>query len=147
MCGFPYSLSSHIIIYLYSNKVLYCIIFLLYIKCNYTGSGFKGKGYRNDINKKVKTIVKNYNPEKIILFGSYADGNPTPESDVDLLIITDSDKSNWEVSIDISLLWKHSFPIDIIVKTPDELKKRIKMGDFFLKNILKNGKLLYERTR
>ena len=101
----------------------------------------------NDITKKVKTIVKNYNPEKIILFGSYADGNPTSESDIDLLIITENDKSNWEVSIDISLLLKHSFPIDIIVKTPGEVKKRIKMGDFFLKNILKNGKLLYERTR
>lgn len=101
----------------------------------------------NDINKKVKTIVKNYNPEKIILFGSYADGNPTSESDIDLLIITENDKSNWDVSVDISLLLKHSFPIDIIVKTPDEVKKRIKMGDFFLKNILKNGKLLYERTR
>lgn len=101
----------------------------------------------NDINDKVSTIVKNYNPEKIILFGSYADGNPTPESDIDLLIIIKSDKSNWEVSIDISLLLNHSFPIDIIVKTPDEVKKRIKMGDFFLKNVLKSGKLLYERTR
>lgn len=75
------------------------------------------------------------------------DGNPTPESDIDLLIIIKSDKSNWEVSIDISLLLNHSFPIDIIVKTPDEVKKRVKMGDFFLKNILKSGKLLYERTR
>ncbi len=101
----------------------------------------------NDINDKVNTIVKNYNPEKVILFGSYANGNPTTESDIDLLIIIKSDKSNWEVSVDISLLLKHSFPIDIIVKAPDEVKKRIKMGDFFLKNILKSGKLLYERTR
>ena len=58
----------------------------------------------NDINDTVQTIAKKYNPEKIILFGSYADGNPTPESDVDLLIIIKSDKSNWEISIDISLL-------------------------------------------
>ncbi len=101
----------------------------------------------NDINNNVTTIVRNCNPEKIILFGSYADGNPTPESDVDLLIIIKSDKSNWEVSIDISLLLNHSYPIDIIVKTPDEVKKRVRMGDFFLKNILKSGKLLYERTR
>ncbi len=101
----------------------------------------------NDINEKVSVIVKNYNPEKVILFGSYADGNPTPESDVDLLIIIKSDKSNWEVSVDISLLLNHSSPIDIIVKTPDEVKRRIKMGDFFLKNILKSGKTLYERTR
>jgi len=101
----------------------------------------------NEINNRIKPIVKNYNPEKVILFGSYAEGNPASESDIDLLIIIKSDRSNWEVSIDISLLLNHSFPIDIIVKTPDEVKRRVKMGDFFLKNIIKNGKLLYERSR
>lgn len=99
-----------------------------------------------DIKNSVRKIVKSYNPEKIILFGSYANGDPTPESDVDLLIIADTDKSNWDVSIDISLLLKHTFPIDIIVKTSNEISNRIKNGDFFLSNILENGRVMYERT-
>ena len=98
------------------------------------------------IKNKIYTIVKKYKPEKIILFGSYATGNPTPDSDVDLLIIINTKQPTWDVSIDISLLLKHSFPMDIIVKTPQEIQKRLNYGDYFIKDIIEKGKVIYERT-
>jgi len=98
------------------------------------------------ITDKIHTIVKKYKPEKIILFGSYATGNPTPDSDVDLLVIIDTKKPIWDVGVNISLMLKHSFPMDIIVKTPQEIQKRLNCGDYFIKDIIETGKIIYERT-
>jgi len=100
-----------------------------------------------EILEKANQIIKKFDPEKIILFGSYASGNPVAASDVDLLIIMNSNKPSWEKSIEISLAMKHSFPIDIIVKTPEEIDKRTRAGDFFIDDILKKGRILYERAR
>lgn len=99
-----------------------------------------------DIRNKVRTIAENFDPEKIILFGSYASGTPNPDSDVDLMVIINTESSTWELSVEISQLLKHSFPIDIIVKTPREIDRRLQQGDFFLRDIMENGKVLYERT-
>jgi len=98
------------------------------------------------IMEKASAIVRNYQPEKIILFGSYSTGTQTPDSDVDLLVILETEQSIWDVSVEISLMLKHTFPMDIIVKTPKEVAKRLNYGDFFIKDILENGKVLYERT-
>jgi predicted nucleotidyltransferase len=100
-----------------------------------------------EIIEKANLIVRTFDPEKIILFGSYASGNPVPESDVDLFIIMNSNKPSWEKSIEVSLALKHTFPIDIIVKTSEEIDKRLNAGDFFISDILKKGKILYERSR
>lgn len=98
------------------------------------------------IEAQALAIAKQYQPEKIILFGSYATGNPTPDSDVDLLVIIDTKRSTWELGVEISLMLKHSFPLDIIVKTPQEIIKRLNYGDFFIRDIVEKGKVLYERT-
>ena len=97
-----------------------------------------------DLHEKVEAIVKKYRPEKIILFGSHANGIPTPDSDVDLLVIMDTDQSTWDLGVEISAMLKHTFPMDIIVRTPQEIARRLKCGDFFIKDILENGKVLYE---
>lgn len=99
-----------------------------------------------EINDKVNFIIENYNPEMIILFGSYASGEPSPESDVDLLIVVETTRSTLELSSEISQKLRHNFPIDIIVRTPQEISKRIKHGDFFIQNVMEKGKVLYERT-
>lgn len=101
---------------------------------------------KKDIVKLAESIAEKYDPEKIILFGSYAQGNPNPASDVDLLIIIDTDQSPRKKSVDISCSFKHTFPIDIIVRTPKEITERLQYGDFFMKEIVDNGKVLYERT-
>ena len=107
-----------------------------------------GKRYArlDEIKAQAKRIVENFNPEKIILFGSYAYGKPTSESDVDLLIIIDTNESTFKLSSAIALSLEHSFPVDIIVKTPGQINKRLQDGDFFIEDIINLGKVLYERT-
>jgi len=103
-----------------------------------------GKSLRPAIQK----IVAELNPEKIILFGSYAYGTPNPHSDVDLLVIMKTRASLKERSWAVSrLLLPRPFPVDILVKTPKEVKEAIEARDFFLKDILTRGKVLYDRSK
>ncbi len=98
------------------------------------------------ISEITKKIVENFNPEKIILFGSQVWGKPKEWSDIDILIIMDFNESFAKISAKISMIAKPKYiPMDILVRTPDEIEKRIKIGDYFIKNILKEGKVLYER--
>jgi len=103
-----------------------------------------GKSLRPAIQK----VVDELNPEKVILFGSYAYGLPNPHSDVDLLVILKTKASlkdrSWKVS---RLLLPRPFPVDILVKTPKEIGEALKSGDFFLQEILTRGKVLYERNK
>lgn len=99
------------------------------------------------INNVVKEIVSCFNPDKIILFGSYAKGVSRQESDVDLLVVMQTEKSFIQQSIEIAQKVEHNFGLDIIVRSPEKLKERIKLGDFFLQDIVTHGKLLYERPR
>jgi predicted nucleotidyltransferase len=100
-----------------------------------------------EIKDKVKTIIEKFEPEKIILYGSYAAKNPTPASDVDLLIIMNTNRSTWDLAVEISSTLKHSFPMDILVRTPQEIATRLEYGDFFIRDIMEKGKVLYERPR
>lgn len=99
--------------------------------------------------KAIELIVKKIKPEKIILFGSYAHGNPNHDSDVDLFVIMRTRKKDSKRNLAISLLLiPREFPVDIIVKTPKEVEQAIKGGvnnAFFIREILKTGKVLYER--
>ena len=96
------------------------------------------------LNKVVKLIVKKFKPEKIILFGSYAWGKPNQDSDVDLFIVKETDNiRETEMKIDRSI-YPRPFPVDLIVYRPDDVRKREAMGDFFIEDILKKGKILYE---
>ncbi len=99
-----------------------------------------------EIESKVDIIARKFCPEKIVLFGSYAKGKPHPASDVDLLVIIDTQRSTWDLAVEISLAVKHTFPMDIIVRTPQEIAQRLTLGDFFIQSIMRNGKVLYERA-
>jgi predicted nucleotidyltransferase len=94
----------------------------------------------------VKKIAETLKPEKIILFGSYAYGNPTPDSDVDLLVIMRSRKSAKECRLAVSkLLSPRPFPVDIIIKKPKEIEYALKTNSVFTKEIYVKGIVLYER--
>ena len=95
----------------------------------------------------IARIVSELKPEKIILFGSYAYGNPTPDSDVDLLVIMETRAREIDRYVAVSnLLYPRQFPVDILVKTPKEMEiEARKTGNFFMREILKKGKVLYER--
>jgi len=94
----------------------------------------------------IDQIANRYSPEKIILFGSYAKNNPHPESDVDLLVVMKTN-SPIEHAIDILQNVEHHFGMDIIVKSGEEIERRISLGDFFLRDIIESGRVVYERPR
>jgi len=99
----------------------------------------------------IERIVSALKPEKIILFGSYASGNPTHDSDVDLLVIMKTRKKRAERYVAVSqVLYPRRFPVDIIVKTPKEVEEAMKGGkdnSFFIREIIKKGKVLYDRHK
>jgi predicted nucleotidyltransferase len=92
-------------------------------------------------------IAEKFDPEKIILFGSHAYGDPKPWSDVDLLVVMATDLAPREQRVKISrALSPHPFGIDIIVRTPADLERRLALGDFFLREVVSKGKPIYERA-
>lgn len=96
------------------------------------------------IRELARRIAEQFNPEKIILFGSYARGNPHPESDVDLLVVMDTKLKEVQQSIQICQQIEYGFGLDLIVYTPRHLRQRLKMGDWFVRDVLEEGKILYE---
>ena len=100
----------------------------------------------NDIKKYSHKIAEEFNPEKIILFGSAARNKQNKNSDVDLMIIMDYEGRAVEQAFRIRKNIPPSFPIDIFVRRPEQINRRIKKGDFFIKEILEDGIVLYERA-
>ena len=100
------------------------------------------------INAQIKDlcrqIVENFNPQKVILFGSYAYGKPNADSDVDLLVVMPYEGNELEQMVKVRRRLKSTFPLDVLVKTPAQLKTRSEMDDFFIKEIIEKGKVLYE---
>ncbi|MBN1661098.1 MAG: nucleotidyltransferase domain-containing protein [Anaerolineae bacterium] len=94
----------------------------------------------------VKTIATRLQPERIVLFGSWAWGEPDEHSDIDILVIKHSslrrDKRAREVS---DLFASRTFPLDVLVYTPAEVERLRKMRGSFVRFILENGRILYER--
>ena len=101
---------------------------------------------QKEIKKITNQIVRRYRPEKIILFGSYAYGKPTEDSDVDLFIVKGTRKTRTKRHLELDrILLDRTMPIDILVYTPQEIKERLSLGDFFIKNIVQKGKTLYAK--
>jgi predicted nucleotidyltransferase len=92
----------------------------------------------------VAQIIERYQPQKVILFGSYAYGHPRPESDVDLLVVLDTPLKEAEQAAQICQEIDYHFGLDLIVRTPNVLARRLALGDPFLTEIVNNGRVLYE---
>ena len=100
---------------------------------------------RSQIRAFSDAVVREFQPRKIVLFGSYAYGKPTQDSDVDLLVIMDRARVNGErMSVRIRHAIPRSFPLDLLVRTPADVNKRLKWGDPFICELLERGKVLYE---
>lgn len=100
----------------------------------------------DETNLVVSKIVDYCNPDKIILFGSVARGTGNSDSDIDLLVIKETDKKRpfrvkevFEAVRDI----KREYPLDVLVYTPDEINKRLKIGDYFITEAVNQGKVMY----
>jgi predicted nucleotidyltransferase len=101
---------------------------------------------RKSIKEMIKILRDKYKPKKIILFGSYAYGKPQEDSDVDLLIIKDTNKrpiDRWLEAKKILRDFTRTIPVSPLVYTQAEIKERLAMKDFFIKDILKRGKVMY----
>ena len=98
----------------------------------------------NVIQELVRQIVDQFQPERIILFGSYARGNPRPESDIDLLIVMQTDQREMQQALAIRQKINPLFGVDLLVYTPDRLEQRLNLADSFLREILDQGLILYE---
>lgn len=99
---------------------------------------------RTPIAALARQIAERFHPDRIILFGSHAYGEPHDDSDVDLLVIMPAKKMvNQAAKIRVAL--DYDFPLDLIVRTPEYLKERLEMDDWFVREILSRGKVLYEK--
>ena len=100
---------------------------------------------RSKIRAFSDAIARGFHPHKIVLFGSYAYGNPTPDSDVDLLVIMDRTRLRGErMSVRILHSIPRDFPLDLLVRTPTDVARRLRWRDPFICEVLEKGKTLYE---
>jgi predicted nucleotidyltransferase len=91
-----------------------------------------------------RRIGEEFGAERVILFGSYARGTPSPDSDVDLLIIGPFTGRSADSSVEIQMKLRPGFPVDLLVRTPEKIRERIAMGDTFMENVLRQARILYE---
>ncbi len=96
----------------------------------------------------ARRIVQKFNPFAVILFGSYAWGKPSKDSDIDLMVIVDSEGRGIDLRVDVSSAARVGrLPMDVLVYTPAEIATRLAMHDFFIERNLEKGRKLFERDR
>jgi len=98
----------------------------------------------------VEVLVRDYQPETIILYGSYAYGNPTRHSDIDLFIVKETEKNRIDRYVEVAGLIfdpDRYIPVQPLVMTPAELEEGYAMTDYFIKEVLTRGVKLYERSK
>lgn len=98
-----------------------------------------------EVERLARRIAAEFRPEKIILFGSQAAGGADEGSDVDLLVVMESPLRPVEQAAEIRRFLKYSHPLDILVRSPAELERRLALGDYFLREVVSHGITLYER--
>ena len=90
----------------------------------------------------ARRIADRFRPEKIVLFGSHAYGTPTPDSDVDLLVVMPA-RNQISQAVKIRSEFPAPFPLDLIVRAPKRLKRRLAEGDTFLQAVMTRGIVLH----
>ncbi len=99
------------------------------------------------ITEVINRIIIGFNPDKIILFGSYATGKPNENSDLDFLVIKNSELTRPERANEVRrLLYGMKVPMDILVYTPSEIEESININYSFVNEVFKTGKTVYERN-
>jgi uncharacterized protein len=89
-------------------------------------------------------IAAQFSPERIVLFGSYAYGEPTADSDVDLLVVMPFEGHPFRKAAEILNQIRPAFSVDLLVRTAEQMDERLALGDFFLREVVTKGKVLYE---
>lgn len=111
------------------------------------GGGYsEGMVSRRAIREFAGRIVEEYQPEKVILFGSYAYGTPRPESDVDLLAIMPFEGNSIHQAGEMVGKLNPPFFVDLVLRTGEQVRQRLEWNDFFLREIIERGKVLHAAT-
>ncbi|MDA8412429.1 MAG: nucleotidyltransferase domain-containing protein [Desulfobacteraceae bacterium] len=97
-----------------------------------------------DIEQISASIAREFKPQKIVLFGSHAWGTPTPDSDVDMLVILPFEGKGWRMATAIREKIKVTFPLDLIVRTESQIEDRLNKHDSFISEIVEKGRVLHE---
>ena len=100
----------------------------------------------NDIQELADRIVRDFEPDRIILFGSYARGTAGPDSDVDLLVILPFEGKGFWKSLEILNRVNAPYALDLLAYRPDVVAWRYGQGDPLIRDALDHGRVLYERT-
>lgn len=97
------------------------------------------------LNQLIERITVRFAPQKIILFGSYAGGEPGPDSDIDLLIVIDVKGSTRQKANEIDLLMAdRTMPMDFIVLTPEQYERQKNIIGTIVRQADREGKVIYE---
>jgi len=98
----------------------------------------------SEIQTLADKIAREFHPEKIILFGSHARGDAQPDSDVDLLVIMDLDQHPSRTAAEITYrVHPRRYPLDLIVLSPQMVRTRLQMNDWFMRDVMREGRVLY----
>lgn len=89
-------------------------------------------------------IAAEFRPQRIILFGSYAQGTAGADSDLDILVILENGGSGPKKAAEILHRLNPHIPVDLVVRTSDEIESRLQANDFFLAEVMNHGRVLYE---
>ena len=114
------------------------------LKRRLLGSGCGLMVAMNQIEEFGRRIGEEFRAERVILFGSYVLGNANPDSDVDILVIGSFEGRSVDKSVEIRMKLRPGFSMDLLVRSPEKVRERIEMGDTFIREILDQGKVLYE---
>ena len=96
------------------------------------------------IRRYARQVAQRFGPDRIVLFGSYAYGTPHADSDVDLLVVMPA-RNQHDLAVKIRCALPAPFPMDLLVRTPGNMRWRLEEGDSFLTEIVTKGKVLYEK--
>ncbi len=97
------------------------------------------------IDELTERIAREFHPERIILFGSYAYGQPGPYSDVDLLVVLPFEGTGFRKSLEILNRIDPDFSVDLLARRPDDTARRYSEGDPLIREALDRGRIMYER--
>jgi predicted nucleotidyltransferase len=98
-----------------------------------------------EIREVGEQIGRQFRPDRVLLFGSYADGSATDDSDVDLLVVLPFDGRPFHKSLEILNRLDIRFPCDLVARPPEDVARRYEQGDPLIRDALDRGKVLYER--
>ncbi|MBI2433327.1 MAG: nucleotidyltransferase domain-containing protein [Candidatus Hydrogenedentes bacterium] len=99
----------------------------------------------SEIEQLAEHIAREFDPDKIVLFGSYADGTATVDSDVDLLVILPFEGRNLDKSVEILVRTNPSFPIDLLARKPEDTERRYRLADPLIRTALDSGIVLHQQ--